>query len=132
MAQVVALPSARAQLPGARTPVGLPQHPELVLGGEPAPCRALRHLGVGRRARGHDLQGGAAAAERPFGASGASSLLTALGRRGRLVFFGLAMTETPLSALYSNSRGGRCLTIVGTEGSTAFRGLLKSRVDLVS
>ena len=31
-------------------------------------------------------------------------------------FFGVAMTETPLSALYSNSRGVRCLTIVGTEG----------------
>ncbi len=26
------------------------------------------------------------------------------------------MAETPLSALYSNSRGGPCLTIVGTEG----------------
>ena len=26
------------------------------------------------------------------------------------------MAETPLSTLYSNSRGGQCLTIVGTEG----------------
>jgi len=26
------------------------------------------------------------------------------------------MAETPLSALYSNSRGGQCLTIVGTKG----------------
>ena len=51
-----------------------------------------------------------------LGASGTSSLTTGLGRRPPFDLFGVAMTETPLSALYTNSRGVRCLTIVGTEG----------------
>ena len=44
------------------------------------------------------------------------SLRAAIGDRGRLAFFARAMGKTPLSALYSNSREGPCLTIVGTEG----------------
>jgi hypothetical protein len=53
----------------------------------------------------------------PLETSGGPSLLAAVGRRGFLAFFGLAMAETPLSAFYSNSRGGQCLAIVGTEGA---------------
>src|SRR5206468_8893878 len=55
---------------------------------------------------------------RVLGASGTTSLPAGAGRRGGVAFFGLAMAEPPLSALYSNSRGGQCLTIVGTEGVT--------------
>ena len=46
----------------------------------------------------------------------AKGILEFLRSRPPFDFFGVAMTETPLSALYSNSRGVRCLTIVGTEG----------------
>src|SRR5712691_8976387 len=38
------------------------------------------------------------------------------------------MTETPLSTLYSNLGGGRCLTIIGTEG--ALRNVVVGRYGL--
>ena len=31
------------------------------------------------------------------------------------------MAETPFPALYSNSRGGQCLTIIGTEGRAQYK-----------
>jgi len=52
-----------------------------------------------------------------LGALGLSSWAAGAGRRRAFDFFALAMIETPLSALYSNCRGGRCLTIIGTEGA---------------
>ena len=51
-----------------------------------------------------------------LGASGTPSLAAGFGRGRPLRFFGVAMTEIPF-ALRSNSRRGRRLTIVGTEGS---------------
>jgi len=50
-----------------------------------------------------------------LGASGTPSLTVGFGRGRPLRFFGVAMTEIPF-ALSSNSRRGRRLTIVGTEG----------------
>src|SRR3989441_3427654 len=51
-----------------------------------------------------------------LGASGTPSWPAGAGRRRAFGFLALAMTETPVSALYSNLGGGRCLTIIGTEG----------------
>jgi hypothetical protein len=55
------------------------------------------------------------------------SLRAAIGDRGRLAFFARAMGKTPLSALYSNSREGPCLTIVGTEGHAHEPGVCSGR-----
>ena len=52
-----------------------------------------------------------------LGTSGTASLRTALARRGCFAFFEIAMTEHLPPPSYSNSRGGRCLTIVGIEGA---------------
>src|SRR2546425_11696340 len=52
-----------------------------------------------------------------LGASGTPSWPAGGARRRAFGFFALAMTETPLPALYSNFGGGRCLTIIGTEGA---------------
>jgi transposase len=44
-----------------------------------------------------------------------------LGRRWAFDFLALAIPATLFSALYTNSEGGRCLTIIGTEGQTPRR-----------
>src|SRR2546428_7192442 len=56
-----------------------------------------------------------------LGASGTPSWLAGGGRRRAFGFLALAMTETPLPALYSNFGGGQCLTIIGTEGTVPDR-----------